>query len=344
MKLFFVRHGKDDENFRGGWSVLGLVPEGVEQAKGLAKHLCEKKENYGIKKIVSSDLVRAKETAEILAEALELPVITDERLREADNGVLAGMSNEEALKKYPGLFWNTLEPEECYPGGESPKQFYTRIKEWFETFLAECKEFEGNVLVLTHGGVINVVYHLVRNMEWSNKKKPVPVANCSVHVLDTDGMEIYEEIGAEELYYEEMTENHLDELAQLYVETFNAEPWNDEWTFETARKRLYMMLHTHVSFGLCVFQEGQMCGAVLGTTEQYFDGLMFEVKEYWVKNELRGKGIGSKLFGEMEKRLQGREVKNIILITAKGNATEHFYHKQGMETAPDMVFMTKRLA
>lgn len=148
----------------------------------------------------------------------------------------------------------------------------------------------------------------------------------------------------EELYYEEMTEKHLDELAQLYVETFNAEPWNDEWNFETARKRLYMMLHTDVSFGLCVYREGQMCGAVLGTMEQYFDGLMFEVKEYWVKNELRGKGIGSKLFREMERRLQEREVKNIILITAKGDATEHFYHKQGMETAPDMVFMTKQLA
>lgn len=146
-----------------------------------------------------------------------------------------------------------------------------------------------------------------------------------------------------ELHYEEMTETHLDELAQLYVETFNADPWNDEWTFETARKRLYMMLHTDVSFGLCVYREGQMCGAVLGAMEQFYDGLMFEVKEYWVKNELRGKGIGSKLFAEMERRLRERGVKNIILLTAKGDATEHFYHKQGMGTDPDMVFMTKRI-
>ena len=44
--------------------------------------------------------------------------------------------------------------------------------------------------MITHGGVINVVYHLVRNMEWSNRKKPVPVANCSVHVLDVERMEM----------------------------------------------------------------------------------------------------------------------------------------------------------
>lgn len=146
-----------------------------------------------------------------------------------------------------------------------------------------------------------------------------------------------------ELRYEEIKESHLDELALLYVETFNAAPWNDEWTFETARKRLQWMIQTEVSFGLCVYLDGKMCGAVLGATEQFYDGLMFEVKEYWVKNEMRGKGIGSKLFAEMEQCLRDRGVKNMILITARGDATEHFYHKQGMVTDPDMVFMTKRI-
>lgn len=193
MKLFFVRHGKDDEAYRGGWSSFGLVPEGIEQAKRLGLYLKEKKEEYGVNKVVSSDLVRAKETAEILAEALEVPVTFDERLREADNGELAGMPNEEALEKYPALFWSTLEPDECYPNGESPNQFFTRIKMWYEAFLEEYKDFEGNVLAVTHGGVINVVYHLVRNMEWSNRSKSVPVANCSVHMLDTERMEICRE-------------------------------------------------------------------------------------------------------------------------------------------------------
>ena len=55
------------------------------------------------------------------------------------------------------------------------------------------------------------------------------------------------------LEYEEIKESHLDELALLYVETFNAAPWNDEWTFETARKRLQWMIQAEVSFGLCVY-------------------------------------------------------------------------------------------
>lgn len=190
MKIIFVRHGKDDENYRGGWSNLGLVPEGIEQAKQLAKYLKEKNEEYCITRIVSSDLTRAKETADIISVELGMPVITDEKLREADNGEVAGMPNAEALEKYPGLFWSTLKPDECYPNGESPMQFFTRIKTWFETFLSECKDTEGNVLVVTHGGVINIVYHLVNHMEWSNTKKSVPIGNCSIHVLDTERMEI----------------------------------------------------------------------------------------------------------------------------------------------------------
>lgn len=190
MKIIFVRHGKDDENYRGGWSNLGLVPEGIEQAKQLAKYLKEKNEEYCITRIVSSDLTRAKETADIISVELGLPVVTDEKLREADNGEVAGMPNAEALEKYPGLFWSTLKPDECYPNGESPMQFFTRIKTWFETFLSECKDTEGNVLVVTHGGVINIVYHLVNHMEWSNTKKSVPIGNCSIHVLDTERMEI----------------------------------------------------------------------------------------------------------------------------------------------------------
>ena len=86
-----------------------------------------------------------------------------------------------------------------------------------------------------------------------------------------------------------------------------------------------------------------MCGAVLGVLEQYFDGPMYNLHEYWVKNEMREKGIGAKLFAEMDRCLRERGVKNIILITAKGDATEHFYHKQGMRTDPDMVFMAKRI-
>ena len=42
MKIIFVRHGKDDDRYRGGWSNLDLVPEGIEEAKLLARYLKNK--------------------------------------------------------------------------------------------------------------------------------------------------------------------------------------------------------------------------------------------------------------------------------------------------------------
>lgn len=105
MKVIFVRHGKDDDNYRGGWSSLDLIPEGIKQAKQLAKHLKENNRDYAITQIVSSDLPRAMTTANIIAYELDLPVQKEFQIREANNGDLAGMPNHIANEKYPGLFF-----------------------------------------------------------------------------------------------------------------------------------------------------------------------------------------------------------------------------------------------
>lgn len=189
MKIIFVRHGKDDDNYRGGWSKLDLVTEGIEQAKKLAKHLRENNDIYKVTKIISSDLPRTKTTAEFISVELGLPVFTNYDLREMNNGDLAGMLNSEALIKYPGLFFSTLRMDERYPKGESPIEFYTRIKTWFEDFIKYKHDIDGNVLIVTHSGVINIIYHLVKNLEWSNQCHSFKVDNCSVHVLNVDNME-----------------------------------------------------------------------------------------------------------------------------------------------------------
>ena len=189
MNVIFVRHGKDDDRYRGGWSSLDLIPEGVEQAKQLAKHLKENNHIYQIAHIVSSDLTRTLTTANIISRELCLPFQKECQIRETNNGDLAGMLNETALKQYPGLFFSSLEMDEAYPNGESPKDFYLRIKKWFSDFTSNYCNVKGNILVITHSGVINVVYHLVKEIEWTNKGRMFKVGNCSVHVLNMDTME-----------------------------------------------------------------------------------------------------------------------------------------------------------
>lgn len=187
MRLIFVRHGKDDDSYRGGWSSLGLLDEGKRQSRMVADYFRTSSE-FKIENIVSSDLSRTLETAEYIATALDLPIHTDSRLRETDNGDLAGMLNSEALVKYPGLFWNTLDMDESYPNGESPSVFYHRIKEWFDSITKKPLTHTGDLLVVTHGGVINIIYYLVKELEWTNKESQFPIDKCSIHVLNVDGM------------------------------------------------------------------------------------------------------------------------------------------------------------
>ncbi len=189
MKLIFIRHGQDDDSRRGGWSSFGLLEEGHAQAQKVAAYLRDCDE-YRIDTIWASDLVRTMETAHYLGAALQLPILKDSRLREINNGVLAGMPNEEALVKYPGLFFSSLEMDECYPGGESPREFYERIQSWLTAFLEENRNHSGDIAVVTHGGVIKILYHLVKGMQWTNKSNTVPTDKCSIHVLNVDTMEM----------------------------------------------------------------------------------------------------------------------------------------------------------
>ncbi|MDR9857311.1 histidine phosphatase family protein [Paenibacillus sp. VCA1] len=186
MAIYLVRHGKDEEGYRGGWSMRGLVPEGIRQAERLGEYLFEHQDQYNICRILTSDLTRASETAQIVGEKLGLSVVQSEKWRETNNGVLAGMANETANEKYPGLYFSSLRMDERYPGGESPIENFLRIKEAFNDLCrSQMEENDGeNVLVVTHGGVINIIYHIVKDLTWTNKNTFFPAANTSIHKIE----------------------------------------------------------------------------------------------------------------------------------------------------------------
>ena len=200
MKIIFVRHGEDDNRFRGGWSELDLTEEGILQAKLLARHLKENQPSYRISRLIASDLPRTLTTAKYISLALALPILRDPKLRETNNGVLAGMRNEEALMRYPGLFFSSLGMDEPYPGGESPSQFFHRIRNWFFDFVDKNKHSDDNILVVTHSGVIRIIYHLANGLTWSNKSRLFDVDHCSIHILNTTTMQFEAENQTEFLH------------------------------------------------------------------------------------------------------------------------------------------------
>lgn len=179
MICYLVRHGKDDETVRGGWSEHSLVPEGDAQVHSLGKEMLGKKLEIGC--IYSSDLTRAKETAQILAGYLGCPVEYDSRFREANNGKLAGMKHALADAKYPGVYWSALDYREHYPDGESPEQFFNRIQAaWSEFKALVLKNSAKDVLLVTHGGVVEAVLCIENHVTFSNKERHFRTPNAKL--------------------------------------------------------------------------------------------------------------------------------------------------------------------
>lgn len=145
------------------------------------------------------------------------------------------------------------------------------------------------------------------------------------------------------LEFKEITLDDIDDLAKMYVETFNSPPWNDNWTLETSAKRLKQFINCEDSYGITAYQEDKLCGMILGSQEQFYDGIMFNIKEFCVKNDIRNNGIGTLILKEFEKLLKIKGVKEIVLFTSREDGTEGFYSKRGLKSYNSMVMMGKEL-
>ena len=181
MICYLVRHGKDDDTVRGGWSQQPLTDEGEVQAAELSDFV--QKSGLGIQQLYSSDLLRAMQTAQIVADSLRLPIAPKPEFREVNNGDLAGMKNELAAEQYPGLYWNTLAWERQYPGGESPKEFYERIRCAWDVLQKDILERNENVMLVTHGGVMHVILSIVKGEIYSNQASPRKIRNAELIAL-----------------------------------------------------------------------------------------------------------------------------------------------------------------
>ncbi|MBE6561456.1 MAG: histidine phosphatase family protein [Ruminococcaceae bacterium] len=187
MICCLIRHGQDDDSVRGGWSAQPLTEEGRKQAEALAEYLGKQNEYLCLRHLYTSDLPRAVQTIQPISDALGLPVVKLSEFREVNNGELAGMDNELAKQRYPGLFWNTLGWDEKYPGGESPQDFYERITGAWTAFTARIISEGENVLLVTHSGVIHIILSLIHGEKYSNAEKQRRVPHAQPILLEYVG-------------------------------------------------------------------------------------------------------------------------------------------------------------
>jgi probable phosphoglycerate mutase len=159
-RILLVRHGESVWNAEGRWQGAANPPlsdAGREQARALADAV----RDAGIDSLVASDLDRARETAQIVADALGLPApVIDAGWRERDVGEISGHTRAEIEKKWPGLLerWRRGELESM-PGGES--DITPRV---VAALRHVAFEHDGVcTLVATHGGVIGAIDNWLAN-------------------------------------------------------------------------------------------------------------------------------------------------------------------------------------
>lgn len=153
-RVLLLRHGQSTWNAEGrwqGWADPPLSAAGEEQARQAAVAL----RGAGFDRIVSSDLVRAVRTAEVMAA--ELGVAAVERhpgLRERDVGEWSGCTTAEIEARWPGQLqaWRDGHLEQP-PGGESRPALSERVM----AAVAALAAGDGVLLAVTHGGVIRLV-------------------------------------------------------------------------------------------------------------------------------------------------------------------------------------------
>lgn len=174
--LHLVRHGQDETNKLGGWSDNKLTKQGKIEVNDLINEIDI---DYDV--FISSDLLRAKQTSEIINHKLNMNINYNIDFRETNNGILKNLTKYEFNKSYQGLYYSSLNMDEKYPGGESPNEFFDRIKSNFIHLLETNKNKK--ILLVTHGGVITVIKCLLNGWMYSNKLKIVPKTGTIIKLI-----------------------------------------------------------------------------------------------------------------------------------------------------------------
>jgi uncharacterized phosphatase len=160
--ILLARHGQTDWNRTGryqGWADPPLNDTGRAQARELADQL----RSTPFDAVYSSDLRRARETAEILAEPHGVPVIVEPGLREVNVGAWSGLTRAQVEARFP----NGERPR-----GETREQHTARVLAAAEE-IARAHPGE-RLLLVSHGGTMRAIRRHVSDEPFH------PIANCAV--------------------------------------------------------------------------------------------------------------------------------------------------------------------
>jgi probable phosphoglycerate mutase len=187
-RILLIRHGEtawNAERRLQGHLDIALNAEGERQAALLANALAGER----IDGVISSDLLRARQTAEALARVQGLPVQVDRQLRERCYGGFEGLLYDEIARRFPREFaaWQARDVDAVLPlganHGETFRQFHSRAT---SAMLRWARVHPGQTLALVaHGGVLECAYRTALDMPLETPRD-FKVHNASINRFAVD--------------------------------------------------------------------------------------------------------------------------------------------------------------
>jgi probable phosphoglycerate mutase len=177
--VFMVRHGETDWNVEGRWQGHTDVPLN-DNGRAQARTVAEALRSVGLSGLVSSDLSRARETAEIIGAALGLELAyVDPGLRERMFGVFEGLTRTDCERLHPAAWRAWVEEQRPAEGVELPAAVTARVTAAIGR-AATITPDGAPVLLVTHGGALRSVVRQTNGV-------PVgPIANGAIWRLEWD--------------------------------------------------------------------------------------------------------------------------------------------------------------
>jgi 2,3-bisphosphoglycerate-dependent phosphoglycerate mutase len=180
-EFIVVRHGETAWNAQGriqGHLDSPLNEEGLAQALLVGE--CLTREPFA--RLYSSDLGRALQTAQPIADRSGCPVHIDLRLRERHLGAFQGLTGSECERRFPEHYarFRSRDPDHVMPGGESARRVYERVSEVFTALAHE--HMDARIVVVTHGGVLDALYRFVQGVPLE-RPRDFPIFNASLNTV-----------------------------------------------------------------------------------------------------------------------------------------------------------------
>ena len=178
-RFCFVRHGETDWNVEmrmQGQIDLALNTKGEAQALAVGRYFSGRQASV----LYSSDLLRARQTSQPAADTLRLPMNLLPELRERHFGRCEGLTFEEIELRYPedAAAIISRDPDYISPGGESRHQHENRILDCVGRLVSAHPD--QTVIVVTHGGVLDVVYRHVNGLS-ADAPRDYPIPNAGIN-------------------------------------------------------------------------------------------------------------------------------------------------------------------